>query len=211
MKVFYWIAASFFCIGIISCTGTKINSSVKEKGYRLPQGTILVMGIVTEKDKSLRLKTESSITLQLDSIGYHAMLAMHVFGPQSFYKMEDKKLQEYFIKSGADAVMTVQLLTNLDTLEYIQDVVSFTPDTIHTFSGKYIETNYRKRITPGYYKTSPEYQWQIKIYKMPSGQVVYTARTTLQKLLSVKEMADKNASLIVQFLLKKGILISQHE
>ncbi len=197
MKVFYWIAASFFCIGIFSCTGTKINSSIKEKGYRLQKGTILVMGIVTEKDKPLRLKTESSITLQLDSIGYHAMSAMHVFGQQSFYKMEDKKLQEYFITSGADAVMTVQLLTNLDTLEYIQDVVSFTPDTIHTFSGKYIETDYRKNTIPGYYKTSPEYQWQIKIYNMPVGQIVYAARTTLQKLLSVKEKADQNDSLIV--------------
>jgi hypothetical protein len=194
------------CLTLWSCTTTSIKGKKNAVGYNPANKKILVTVIVPDADKPLRLKAENSLTRAFDSIGYHGMAALHVFGQQSFSTISHDSMLLRFNKSSAATAIFMRLLTDISPLPYTPDSVSFSPDTIRNFSGSYIRTDYRRHTTPGYFAKATEYRWEIKMYQLPTATLLYTAYIIIKQPAGVKEMTNSAAWLLVSDLLKKQLL-----
>ena len=84
---FLFSLATFLILFLSSCNSTKIAGSWKAENYTAPKFKhIMVWGIITSKDSSLRQKMEHHLTDDLQSYGYDAVTSMDIYGPGHLIK-----------------------------------------------------------------------------------------------------------------------------
>ena len=191
---------------ILSCSSTKITSSWKAKdAVTKPYHNIMVWGILTEKDSSLKQSMETHLVNDLADKGYHAISSLSVFGSRSYKKLTEKEIVDQFKNSGVDAVITIVLLNKQKEEVYVPPGMINNPANLDRVD-RYYSNMYDKIYTPGYYVTTTNYFWESNLFEVTQDKLVYSARTRSFDPASANLLAHENGQLLIKNMVKKKII-----
>ncbi len=201
--------AVIMAIVMFSCNSTKITSSGKAaSGPTKAYKTILVWGILTEKDSVLRSKMETHLVNDLSGKGYRAFSSMEVYKNRAFKKLSEKEVVDEFKNTGVDAVITIALLNKEKEQVFVPaGIVNNGMELNHM--EKYYSSVYDRVFKPGYYVTTTNYFWESNFFDVAADKLVYTARTKSFDPSSAERLAHENGMIIVKDMLKKKIIVDK--
>lgn len=194
-----------------SCSNTLVVSSWKsDQTVSSNYKNIIVLGIINQKDRSLRVELENSMVKQLRSLGYHAISAMDKFGPNSFKKVNEDSIASELVNSGFDAVITTTLLDKSKEHSYNPGNISYQPLGIYyNRFGRYYTTIYDRVYMPGYYTTQTNFFLETNLYDLSTKELVYSVQGKSFDPSSASALSTDYSKAIVKDMKSKGILISQ--
>jgi hypothetical protein len=209
-KYFLLPMLTLFVLLAISCNSTKITSSweapgAKQNNYK----KILVMGILPEKDRSVRQQLERQLAEQLTGLGYTAVSAMDEFGPRAFEKIREEDIATRLKSSGYDAVLTTVLLDKSKERNYNPGSVSYQPIGLgvrYSRFGRYYTTIYDRVYQPGYYTLSTDYMLESNLYEIGSGDLKYSVQIKAFDPTSASSLGSDYGERIVKDMVKKDII-----
>ena len=194
-----------------SCTSSRITISWKspdaqQKKYK----KILVLGLLREKDHSLRSKIEEHIAGDLRNLGYDATCSCIEYSPKTFENVNEEEAIKKLTGGGIDAVLTVVLLDKTKERYYIPRRIINTPYSIYyDHWWGYYNTMYDRIYENGYYDVSTKYFWESNFYDLQTKQLVYSAQTESFDPGSAESLAHEYGKLIVSNMVKNKVLEDQ--
>lgn len=202
-KIIIFISAAFI---IASCNSTKITSSWKaDSGTVSTTQKIMVLGIINQKDRTLRTELEKQLVANLLAKGYKAASAMDEYGPKAFDKVSEDEIVQKLKSSGYDAVLTVVLLDKSKDQYYRPGTVSYQPVGIRRF-GRYYTTIYDRVYDPGYYTNTTEYFLESNLYNIGNSDLIYSAQSKAVDPSSLSALGKDYSKTIVQDMVKQKVL-----
>ena len=207
MKINKVLIAILLGTFLFSCSSTKITSSWKAESTSTKiYHNIMVWGILTEKDSSLREKMETHLVNDLAVKGYHAISSSSVFGSRAYKKLSEKEIVEQFKNSGVDAVITIVLLDKSKEEIYVPPGIINNPAAFDHVD-KYYSTVYDKVFSPGYYVTTTNYFWESNLFEVSADKLVYSARTKSFDPSSTEMLGHENGVVILKDMIKKKVIL----
>ena len=209
MKINKILIVIFSGAFLFSCSSTKITSSWKAESTSTKiYHNIMVWGILTEKDSSLREKMETHLVNDLAVKGYHAISSSSVFGSRAYKKLSEKEIVEQFKNSGVDAVITIVLLDKSKEEIYVPPGIINNPAAFDHVD-KYYSTVYDKVFSPGYYVTTTNYFWESNLFEVSADKLVYSARTKSFDPSSTEMLGHENGVVILKDMIKKKVILDR--
>jgi len=196
---------------LASCTSSRITSSWKSPDLQQKQyKKILVLGLLHEKDGTVRETMEEHIVADLRKLGYDATCSCIEYGPTTFENMKEDEAIKKLSGGGIDAVLTVVLLNKTKERYYVPKRVGYTPyDIYNRHWWGYYSTMYDRIYEPGYYEVSTKYFWESNFYDLEKNQLVYSAQTESFDPGSTESLAHEYGKLIVSNMTKSQVLVDQ--
>lgn len=209
MKTKKAITVILACTFLFSCSNTKLSSSWKaENSSTKIYHNILVWGILTEKDSSLREKMETHLVNDLAGKGYHAVSSFSVFGPGNYKKFSEKEIVDQFKNTGVDAVITMVLLDKSKEQVYVTTGIINNPVAIDQFN-KYYSSTYDKVFSPGYYVTTTNYFWESNLFEVLADKLVYSVKTSSFAPSSIDRLAHESGVTILKDMIRKKVILDR--
>src|SRR5436190_14837132 len=95
---------------MIACNTSKITSSWKEENVQpVKYKKVLVLGLINEPDKTIRVAMEANIVSNLKDLGYTSVCSCDEYEPESFENLKEQEALAKLNNGGVDAVLTVVL------------------------------------------------------------------------------------------------------
>jgi len=193
---------------LMSCSSTQVTSSWKAE--KLPANKykkVMVLGIIKEKDRSLREELENQIVSNLKEQGYYATSAMQEYGPKAFARFKEEEIADRLKNSGYDAVLTTVLLDKSKDQRYTPGSVSYQPvGTYYNRFGRYYTTIYDRVYTEGYYTTSTNFFLESNLYDTKSGDLVYSVQGQAFDPSSAATLSNDYARTLIKDMKKNDVL-----
>jgi len=210
MKKIKYLAISMLLI-LMSCNSSRITSSWKASDLQPKKfNKILVLGLIQEKDRSLREQMEQQLLANLQKNGYNAICACDEYGPKAFENMTEKEAIDKLANSGIDAVLTVVLLDKTRERYYIPGHIAYSPYAIYRNRfWHYYTTMYDRIYMPGYYQVETKYFWESNLYDMQTKELLYSVQTDSFDPSSSESLARDYGQLIVRNIVKNKVLETQ--
>jgi hypothetical protein len=196
---------------MVSCSSTYITSSWKApKGYSATkEDKIMVLGILPDKDRSMREAVESEMVKALQEQGYQATSAFEAYGPKSFQGMNEQQVMADLKDKGVQAVMTVALLDKEKEQQYTPGRVDYQPRLgYNPFWRRYVYY-YDRVYTPGYYTNSTNYFAEGNLYDVGSNRLIYSVQSKTFDPSSMVNLAKDYSKVVVKDMIQKNIISSQ--
>ncbi|AXY73412.1 hypothetical protein D3H65_05220 [Paraflavitalea soli] len=210
MKKLIVPASMAIMILLAACSSTKVTSSWKsDEANKLNYRQVLVLGLMPNKDRSIRMNMENELAEELKGSGVNAIAASTVFSPNQLNNMNEQRALRFLRNKGYDAVMTIVLLDKAKEKNYVPGNVSYQPygGYYSRFWG-YYRTVYGRVYTPGYYTTSTNYFWESNLYSVADNKMLYSVQSK-----SFDPSEDKigrdYAKQITRDMLKQGVLVKK--
>lgn len=186
------------------CSSSKITWSWKAQqagSYRYK--TILVLGLIPEKDRRIRERMEQHFAGDLTDMGYNAVSALQEYGPKTFEDLSEKEVIQLLANKGIDAVITIVLLDKKKERKYVPGR-TYNSGELWNYIGS-------KRIIyePGYYVTDTKYFWESNFYEMENQTLLYSAQSHSFSPETTEIMGHEYGRLIVNDMVKEKILAKQ--
>ena len=200
---------SFMLILIIaSCGSSKITTVWNSSTDSIPPiKKIMVLALISDKDRSIREKMENHMVDDLKALGYHAASSLSELGPKAFENMDETKAIQQIKSAGTDAVLTIVLLDKEKERQFVQGNVSYIPSgSYYSRLWEYRRTRYQRIQDPGYYITDTKYFWETNLYNLSDERLLYSAQTRSFDPLNTEQMSHQYGKLLVKDMLKKNIL-----
>lgn len=200
------ISAFAILFSFTSCTSTKVTSSWKDE--KAPAGNykkIMVLGIIKEKDRTLREGLENELVSGLKAQGYDAQSALQEYGPKAFAKLSEEEIADKLKNSGYDAVLTTVLLDKTKDKNYTAGNTSYQPAGVYRF-GRYYTTVYDRVYTPGYYTVSTNFFLESNFYDTKSGDLVYSVQSKALDPSSSAVLSNDYAKMVIKDMKKKDVI-----
>jgi len=194
---------------VAGCTSSRIVSSWKNPELRQQQfDKILVLGLINDKDRALRVKMEDHLVGDLKELGYEATCSCDEFSPKLFENLNEKKAITKLKNSGYDAVLTVVLLDKTRERYYVPGRVYYSPYIIyHRRFWGYYTTIYDRVYEPGYYQTNTKYFWESNLYSLKDDrELLYSVQTRSFDPSSASTLAHEYGKMIVDDMVKNNVL-----
>jgi hypothetical protein len=209
MKKLQWLIISMILLAA-GCTSTKITTLWKADNVNQQQyKKILVLGLVSDKDRTIQERMEQHFVGDLTDMGYTAVSALQQYGPKAFDGLDEKTAIEKIKTSGADAVITIVLLDKEKERRYVppQPVVPI----YRRYFWDYYYYRYGRIYEPGYYVTDTKYFWESNFYDLSNQQLLYSVQTKSFSPASTESMGHEYGQMIVKSMVKQKILQNQKE
>jgi hypothetical protein len=193
---------------LMSCSNTQVTSSWKadeipNKNYK----KIMVLGIINEKDRTIREQLENELVSNLRSRGYDAKSALEEYGPKAFSKVSEDEIADQLKHSGYDAVLTTVLLDRSKDNHYTPGNVSYRPVGVYyNRFGRYYSTVYDRVYTPGYYTQSTNFFLESNLYDISSGDLIYSVQSQTFDPSSAASLSTDYSKTILKDMRKSGVL-----
>jgi hypothetical protein len=208
MKIKMMIPAFILSAFIFSCSSTKINSSWKaENTQAKTYHNIMIWGLMTEKDSSLRKQMETHLMNDLISKGYHAVSSMDVYKTKAYKKLAANEILAEFKSTGIDAVITIALLNKEKEERYYPG--GFFNEPANNYGGldKYYSGIYERVFTPGYYITTTRYFWESSLFEVRGEKMIYSVQTGSFDPINTERLAHENGLKIVKDMIRKKVIL----
>lgn len=207
--ILIWAALLLMVVG---CgTSSRITSSWKADNANPNKfKKIIVLGLITEKDRSLREKMEQHLVGDLKALGYDATCSCDEYNPKAFENMSEEQAISKLRNSGVDALLTVVLLDKAREKQYVPGRVYYTPYSIyHNRFWRYSRVMYDRIYTQGYYVTNTQYFWESNLYDLAANELVYSSQSQSFDPPGSENLADEYGEMIVKDMAKKNVLADQ--
>lgn len=203
------IAAVLFAFLLLGCgPSSYITSSWKAQNMQPKKfKKIVVLGLIREKDRSLREKMEQHLVEDLKNAGYDAVCSCDEYNPKAFENLTEEQSLAKLKTSGVDAVLTIVLLDKTQERYYVPGQVRYTPYHIYysRFWG-YSRTIYGRIYTEGYYTLDTKYFWESNLYDLESNELLYSAQSQSFDPASAESMGHQYGKNIAADLVSKKVL-----
>lgn len=192
-------------------TSSRITSSWKTDSVQTNKfKKIIVLGLITEKDRSLREKMEQHLVADLKALGYNAVCSCDEYNPKAFENMTEEQAISKLRNSGVDAVLTVVLLDKTREKQYVPGRVYYSPYSIyHNRFWRYSRVMYDRIYTQGYYVTDTKYFWESNLYDLTNNELIYSSQSQSFDSPGSENLADEYGEMIVKDMVKKSVLADQ--
>ena len=210
MKIKMLIPAIMATAFFFSCSTTKINSSWKaENSQTKPYHNVMVWGLLTGKDSSLRKQMETHLVNDLISKGYHAVASMDVYKSKAFQKLTSKEIVDEFKLTGVDAVITIALLNKEKEEKYYPGGFNYQPPNTNMYGNldHYYSGIYERVYTPGYYITTTTYFWESCLFEVKADKMIYSVQTNSFDPNTTETLAHENGLKIIKDMVKKKVIL----
>jgi len=169
---------------------------------------VIVLGLIHDRDRTLREHMEQSLAGHLRSRGQEAVCACELYGPKEFDQLTEKEALAKLSNSGIDGVLTVVLLDKERERYYVPGQMQFTPYGFYydRFWG-YSRTLHWRIYSPGYYTTNTRYFWESNLYDLSDGKLIYSAQSQSFDPSSSDVLGKEYGKLIVDDIIGKGIMV----
>ncbi|HEU0111489.1 MAG TPA: hypothetical protein VFQ73_11465 [Flavisolibacter sp.] len=211
MKKSIWLSALVLAILLSGCATTSIIST-----WKAPDAApsyykkIVVVGIISEADRTIRENMEFHLAEDLQAVGYHALSAYQQYGPKAFEGMDEKQVTDKLAADSVEAVLTVVLLDKQKERYYVPGRVVYSPYTIYQnrFWG-YYRSIYNRIETPGYYEERTKYFWESNFFDLKNHRLIYSVQTQSFDSELTNSLAHEYGQNIVKSLNGQGLLLKQ--
>lgn len=194
---------------MIGCgPSSRITSSWKAENIQSEKiNKIIVLGLIREKDRTLRERMEEHLVGDLKAMGYDAICSCDEYNPKAFENLTEEQAIEKLHKSGVDAVLTIVLLDKTKERFYVPGRVQYTPFSMyHNRFWGYSRTIYNRIYTEGYYTEDTKYFWESNLYNMNRNKLIYSAQSQSFDPVSSESMGHEYGQMIARDMVKKSIL-----
>jgi len=206
MNKIKWIGFALL-LASSGCNTSKITSSwtaqqITSRHYN----KIMVLGLIQEKDRTLRERMEQHFVGDLADLGYTAVSSLQEYGPKAFDGLDEKTAVEKIKNSGVDAVITIVLLDKRKEQKYVTG--QYVPrDNFWDYVGIQNARIYQS----GYYVTDTRYFWESNFYDISNLSLLYSVQTKSFSPSSKESMSHEYGQLIVKNMERKNVLQQQKE
>lgn len=207
MKQLLKMAVIFLLIAGCS-SSSHITSSWKAENIQPKKfSKIVVLGLILDKDRSLRESIEQHLVADLNNLGQTAVCSCDEYNPKAFENMTEEEAVRKLQLSGVGAVMTVVLLDKTKERYYVPGRAQYTPYNIYynRFWG-YSRTIYGRIYTAGYYTENTKYFWETNLYDLSTNTLLYSAQSQSFDPASSEVLGNEYGQMIVKDLIKKNVL-----
>jgi len=201
------ISLIFFPL-LISCSSTRITSRWLNAPTPVTHfNKILVLGLIRDRDRSIRENMEKHLAQDLKSKGFEVLTAYEEFGPKAFEGLKEQEALQQLRNNQIDAVITVVLLDKERERNYYNSYFYYSPFFYYynNFWGYQMMMNSRI-YQPGYYVTDTRYFWESNLYDLNSGQLLWSVQTQSFDPSSTERMAHEYGEKITEDLIQSGII-----
>lgn len=192
---------------LAACSSTRVTSSWKaDNANKLSYQKVLVLGIMANKDRSIRMNMENELAEELKSSGVNAVAASTVFSPDQLNNMTEQRALRTLRNKGYDAVMTIVLLDKNREKNYVPGNITYQPYGAYynRFYG-YYRTVYGRVYEPGYYTTNTNYFWESNLYSVGNNKMLYSVQSKSFDP-SADNIGRDYAKQITKDMIKQGVL-----
>lgn len=210
MKAIYVLLLPLLMLAA-GCSTSMITSSWKSpdaatRTYK----KVLVLGLISEPDRTLREKMEQHLAGDLRDLGYTAQCACEAYSPKTFDGLTEKQAIQLIQKDGFDAVVTVVLLDKQKERYYTPGRIYYSPYTVyHRRFWPYYTTMYGRISEPGYYSVQTNYFWETNLYDLNDGNLVYSVQSQSFTPESSGSQAHEYGQMIIKDMVKSKVLEKQ--
>ena len=207
-SVLFCIAALVLLIAACS-TASRITSSWSPRPTTpVLFKKIIVLGLIHDRDRSLREHMEHSLVADLRSHGQDAVCACELYAPKEFDQLTEAEALTKLSRSGVDGVLTIVLLDKERERYYVPGQMQFTPYGFYydRFWG-YSRTLYGRIYSPGYYLTNTRYFWESNLYDLSDGKLIYSAQSQSFDPASSDQLGKEYGKLIVEDIINRGVIV----
>ncbi len=200
------VMASIFFLGCGPTT--QITSSWKAENIQPKKfKKIIVLGLIREKDRTLRENMEQQLAANLRARGYEAVCACNEYGPKAFENMTEEDAITKLKSSGAEAVLTIVLLDKTKEQFYVPGQVRYTPYYLYyNRLWGYSRVMYGRIYTEGYYTEDTRYFWETNLYDLEKNDLLYSAQSQSFDPASSEKLGIEYGKIIITDMVSKKVL-----
>jgi len=198
---------------LFSCSAISVTSvwkapDVSPKKYN----KVMVLGIVREADRNVRIQMENHLVGDLKDLGYNVFSAYQVYGPKMFQDMNEQQAMIKLVDDSVDAVVTVVLLDKQRERNYVPGRVMYSPYiTYHRRVWGYYNSMYMRIEEPGYYEVTTKYFWESNFYDLSINKLLFSVQTQSFSPSSTDALAHEYGQKIIQSMVKNNVLQKQEQ
>lgn len=188
-----------------ACGTTRLVSSWKAPEVSdLKFNKVLVIGLMSSKDRNLRENVERIIVGQLQAKGVNAGSAFAEYGPKTFEDIDEPTAFNKLKDKGYDGVITIALLDKSKEKTYTPGMAGYYPMP-YRFWG-YYRSVYARVYEPGYYSVNNNFMLEGNLYQLNNDKLVYSAQTKSVNPASPESLATEFSNKIFEDMSKKGVI-----
>ena len=205
------IAAVILVLIAAGCSSSRITTSWSAANS-IPKkyNKVMVLGLITDADRSIRSYMETHMVGDLKTLGYNAVSSLAEFGPKAFDNLCEKDAIDKIKNSGADAVVTIVLLDKSKEQYYVPARrLNYPRSVYYERFGGYYSTIYSRVFEPGYFVSDTKYFWESNLYDMNTNGLLYSVQTESFDPASSESLGHEYGRLIVEDMVKKNVLGKQ--
>ena len=198
---------------INSCSSIRITSTWKAPDIvARSYNKVMVLGIIREADRNIRIQMENHLVGDLKSLGYNAFSAYEEYGPKMFQNMTEEQANKKLAKEDVDAVLTIVLLDKTKEKQYVPGRVVYSPYTTYhsRIWGYYYSLNTRIE-QPGYFQVTTKYFWESNLYDLTENKLLFSVQTQSFDPPSADAASHQYGQKIIQSMVKHNVLQQQSE
>lgn len=187
-------------------TSTRITGSWKaDPDNPVPVKKLAVVGIAKLPER--RKIVEADIEGRLIDKGFNAIAALEFLPPNASKDNISEEIFLEFLKSGNfDAVLTVSLMGVNDTRRYVPGKYYYYPTNTSPFYDYYAQmSNYI--YSPGYVAGSVNIFLETNIFRLPGGELVWSAQTESSDVRDIPTASASLADAVVKQLMKDNAIV----
>ena len=196
------------CSSFTKITSTWTAENISPKQYN----KVMVLGIVREADRNVRIQMENHLVSDLRDLGYNAISAYEQYGPKMFQNMTEEQANEKVANDDVDAVLTIVLLDKEKERYYVPRSVIYSPYiTYHGHMWGYYYSLYNRIDGPYYYGVETKYFWESNFYDLPESKLLFSVQTQSFESSSTASVAHEYGQKIIQAMTKNNVLKKQEK
>jgi hypothetical protein len=196
---------SVLLIILAACSSTKLISSWKaDEVSNQKFDKVLVIGLMGNKDRSLRENMEKIIVQQLQSKGINAGSAFAEYGPKTFEGSDEPSSLKKIKSKGYDGAITIALLDKSKEKNYNPGTMGVYPNR-YRFWG-YYRNMYGRIYEPGYYTVTNKFMLEANVYDLNADKLIYSAQTRSVDPASPQSLATEFSDKIFEDMNVKGVI-----
>jgi len=193
------------CIILYGCTSTHVTTIWKAQHFfPMKYNNILVVGIIKNENDSLRRELEKNFVVDLEGLGYHAVSAVHEFGPKGLADLRGEETYIRLCNRGIDAVITIALIDKRKEMTSKSHKATGYPGKYY-YDRIWGYKNIQSEFANGY-PQSGDYFWETILFDLASLEPQSTIQTRSFNAADAERRSDELLGHVIQKMRKEKIL-----
>ncbi|TCD00083.1 hypothetical protein [Pedobacter psychroterrae] len=188
---------------ISGCSNTKLLTSWKAPDESATAfKKVLVIALMTDKDRKLRENVENVIVKDLQAHGINAGSALAEYGPKAFDSKDESAAIKTISDRGYDGTFTIALLDKRKEKRHNPGMITYRPVR---FWG-YYNSMYARVYQPAYQSVSNQFILEGNFYNINPDKLIYSAQTKTVDPSSPLSLATIFSAKLFNDMKSKGLI-----
>jgi hypothetical protein len=196
------------CVILYGCTSTHVITIWKAQHFSpVNYKNILVVGIIKNENDSLRQEIEKHFVIELEGLGYHAVSALHEFGPKGLANLGEEETYIKLCNKGIDVVITIALIDKRKEIKSKSHKATGYPGKYY-YDRIWNYKNIQAEFANGY-SANVDCFWETILFDLAALEPQCTIQTRLFNASAAESKSNELLKQVIQKMLKEKILKKQ--